>query len=105
MAENVNTPAEEEVELPIIELADEEGQEHAFDVLDELDHNGAHYMALVPHCETEEDLVNEELELLLMKVGEDAEGAFYDVVDDDDELGEIYPIFRKRLMEMYDFEE
>ena len=105
MAEDKNTPAQEEEELATIDLVDEEGKEHSFDVLDELDHKGVHYLALVPYCETEEDLLNEELELVLMKVGEDAEGAFYDVVDDDDELAEVYPIFRKRLIEMYDFED
>lgn len=103
MAENMNTPAEQEEELATIDLVDEEGKEHSFDVLDELDHKGVHYLALVPYCETEEDLLNEELDLLLMKVGTDAEGEFYDVVDDDDEAEEVYQIFRTRLLEMYDF--
>ena len=43
-----------------------------------------------------------DLELVLMKVGEDQDGEFLDIVEDDEELYEVSNIFEKRLREFFD---
>ncbi len=107
MAEN-KTPAapleEEEYQPELITLEDEEGKEHVFEVLDETDHKDVHYMALVPYITDEKELLEEDLSLLLMRVDEDEEGQFLDVVDDDSELHEVGKIFQERLSEIFNIE-
>ena len=105
MAENNQTPInEEEYEADLITLEDEEGKEHTFEVIDAADLGDSHYLALVPYVETEDDLLNENLDLILMKVGEDEEGEFMDIVEDEAELKAVSEMFEKRLSEFFEFE-
>ena len=103
MAEN-NTPVteqEEDYTPDLVTLEDEEGKEHTFEVIDATDHKGVHYMALVPYVENEEELEDADLDLILMKVGQDAEGEYLDIVEDDEELYEVSNMFEKRLREFF----
>ena len=107
MAEN-NTPVtepEEDYTPDLVTLEDEEGKEHTFAVIDAADHKGVHYMALVPYVENEEELEDADLDLILMKVGQDAEGEYLDIVEDDEELYEVSNMFEKRLREFFDIEQ
>ena len=97
-------PEADENEPDLITLTDEEGTEYTFEVIDAVDHNGTHYMAMVPYVEDEKQL-DEDLQLVIMKVGQDEEGEFLDVVEDDEELYEISGIFEKRLSEEYDIQQ
>ena len=62
-------------------------------------------MALVPYVENEEELEDADLDLILMKVGQDAEGEYLDIVEDDEELYEVSNMFEKRLREFFDIEQ
>ena len=42
-------PEAEDAEPDLITLTDEEGTEYTFEVIDAVDHNGTHYMAMVPY--------------------------------------------------------
>ena len=44
-----------------------------------------HYLAVVEYAENEEDL-NEDAQLVILSVGEDDEGEYLDVVEDDEVL-------------------
>ena len=106
MAQNTPpVPEEEEYEADIIVLEDEEGAEHSFEVIDAVDHKGAHYMALVPYVEDEKALLEEDLDLVLMKVHEDEEGEYLDLIEDDEELYEVGRIFEERLSEFFETED
>lgn len=96
---------QEEYEPDLITLEDEEGKEHVFEVIDSADHKGSRYMALVPYVEDEEEMLEADLELVLMKVGEDQDGEFLDIVEDDEELYEVSNMFEKRLREFFDIEQ
>lgn len=99
-------PQEEEDYAPdLITLEDEDGKEHVFEVIDAADLNGTRYMALVPYVEDEKQLEETEAELLLMKVGEDAEGEYLDIVEDDEELFQVSKMFEKRLEEFFSIEQ
>ena len=95
---------QEEYEPDLITLEDEEGKEHVFEVIDSAD-KGSRYMALVPYVEDEEEMLEADLELVLMKVGEDQDGEFLDIVEDDEELYEVSNMFEKRLREFFDIEQ
>ena len=84
-------------------LEDEEGKEHTFEVIDALDYKEVRYMALVPYVADEASL-HEDLQMIIMKVGEDEEGEFMDIVEDDEELLEVSKAFEKRLEDFFDIQ-
>ena len=106
MAETNNPslePENEDYEPDLITLEDEEGKEHTFEVIDALDYKEVRYMALVPYV-ADEALLQEDLQMIIMKVGEDEEGEFMDIVEDDEELLEVSKAFEKRLEDFFDIQ-
>lgn len=95
-----NLPLEDDYVPDLIELEDEDGNTCTMEVIDVLDHQGIHYMAVVPYVENEED-IDEEATLLILRVSEDEQGEYMDIVEDDGELLEISNLFQKRLEEVY----
>ena len=88
----------------ILTVTDEDGQEHSFEVLDTVEYNDEQYFAVVPVGESEEDLLQEDLNLVIMKITEEDGEEFLDIVDDDEEFYNIGEIFAQRLSDMYDVE-
>lgn len=88
----------------LITLEDEAGQEHTCEVLDAADYNGEHYLAVVPHSDKPEELLEQDAQLILMRVVEENGEEFLDIVEDDEELAAVSEVFRSRLEELYDIE-
>ena len=88
----------------ILTLEDEDGKECSFEVIDATDVNDVHYLAVVP-CADDPENLPEEAELIIMRVGKDAEGEYMDIVDDDEELYQISGVFEKRLRERFDIDD
>jgi len=75
-----------EEELPIIVLIDEDGEEHHFELIAELDINESKYRVLVPLPDEEDEDDEEELEIYFFKVLTDEEGnEFLTDIEDDEE--------------------
>lgn len=106
MSDEKNTfEMEEDYEADILTLEDETGEEHTFEVLDAADLNGARYMALVPYEEDPAKRLEEDAEMIIMKINQDDKGEeVLDVVDDEDELYEAGQMFIDRLSEVYDID-
>ena len=103
MAEEIKNPnAEEEYQPDLMTLEDEDGNEVTFEVIDALDHKGVHYLAVVEYTENEEDA--EDAQLVILSVGEDDEGEYLDVVEDDEVLMEVSKLFEKRLSDQFEIE-
>ena len=83
-------------------LEDEDGNEVTFEVIDALDHKGVHYLAVVEYTENEEDA--EDAQLVILSVGEDDEGEYLDVVEDDETLLEVSKLFEQRLSDDYEID-
>ena len=83
-------------------LEDEDGNEVTFEVIDALDHKGVHYLAVVEYTENEEDA--EDAQLVILSVGEDDEGEYLDVVEDDETLLEVSKLFEQRLSNDYEID-
>ena len=97
MSDEIKNPnTEEEYQPDLMTLEDEDGNEVTFEVIDALDHKGVHYLAVVEYAENEEDL-NEDAQLVILSVGEDDEGEYLDVVEDDEVLMEVSKLFEQRL--------
>ena len=103
MADEIKTPgAEEEYQPDLMTLEDEDGNEITFEVIDALDYKGVHYLAVVEYTENEEDA--EDAQLVILSVGEDDEGEYLDVVEDDETLLEVSKLFEQRLSDQFEIE-
>ena len=103
MSDEIKNPNTEEDQPDLMTLEDEDGNEITFEVIDALDHKGVQYLAAVEYAETEEEAEN--AQLVILSVGEDDEGEYLDVVDDDELLLELGKLFEERLSDEYDIEE
>ena len=104
MSDEIKNPNTEDGEYQpdLMTLEDEDGNEVTFEVIDALDHKGVHYLAVVEYTENEEDA--EDAQLVILSVGEDDEGEYLDVVEDDETLLEVSKLFEQRLSDDYEID-
>ena len=104
MSDEIKNPntEDEEYQPDLMTLEDEDGNEVTFEVIDALDHKGVHYLAVVEYTENEEDA--EDAQLVILSVGEDDEGEYLDVVEDDETLLEVSKRFEQRLSDEYEID-
>jgi uncharacterized protein YrzB (UPF0473 family) len=78
-------------EFPILVLVDEDGEEHEFELLAELDIDDQSYRVLIPFSEEEEEAdEDEEVEVVILKVVYDEEGnEFLGDIEDDEEWEKV----------------
>ena len=88
----------------ILTLIDEEGMEHEFELLDELDtDDGEHYIAIFPTANNAEEYVDSDGELIIMKVDRDDPGESFMHIEDEEEFDRIAAIFVERLSDEFEF--
>ena len=94
-------------ERDTITLMDEEGVEHEFEIVDTLEDNDTEYLALIPIFDDPQSSLDDDGELVILKVVYDAEAdeEFLEPILDDEEYDRIADIFMDRLGEFFDFEE
>ena len=104
MSDEIKNPntEDEEYQPDLMTLEDEDGNEVTFEVIDALDHKGVHYLAVVEYTENEEDA--EDAQLVILSVGEDDEGEYLDVVEDDETLLEVSKLLEQRLSDDYEID-
>ena len=104
MSDEIKNPntEDEEYQPDLMTLEDEDGNEVTFEVIDALDHKGVHYLAVVEYTENEEDA--EDAQLVILSVGEDDEGEYLDVVEEDETLLEVSKLFEQRLSDDYEID-
>ncbi|HNX27866.1 MAG TPA: DUF1292 domain-containing protein [Syntrophomonadaceae bacterium] len=89
-------------EFPILILVDEEGEEHEFELLAELEIDDEKYRVLIPLTD-EENEEEEEVEVVILKVVVDEEGnEFLSDIEDDDEWEKVADAWQE-LAESEDF--
>lgn len=104
MADELSPEMLEEAAPDLLTLEDEDGKEVTFEVIDATEVNGTRYLAVIPYQEDPESL-QEDAELILMRIGTDDEGEYMDIVDDDEELITVGKVFEERLRAMYDIDD
>ena len=86
-------------------LEDEEGNEQEFEVLGEMEYEGANYCALIPYYENEEDLLKDDGEFVVLK-REMVDGEeMLCTIEDDDEYDAVGNLFIQYLSDLYEDEE
>ena len=104
MSDELSPEMLEEATPDLLTLEDEDGKEVTFEVIDATEVNGTRYLAVIPYQEDPESL-QEDAELILMRIGTDEEGEYRDIVDDDEELLTVGKVFEERLSAMYDIDD
>lgn len=104
MSDELSPEMLEETAPDLLTLEDEDGKEVTFEVIDATEVNGTRYLAVIPYQEDPESL-QEDAELILMRIGTDDEGEYMDIVDDDEELITVGKVFEERLRAMYDIDD
>ena len=104
MSDELSPEMLEEAAPDLLTLEDEDGEEVTFEVIDATEVNGTRYLAVIPYQEDPESL-QEDAELILMRIGTDDEGEYMDIVDDDEELITVGKVFEERLRAMYDIDD
>ena len=104
MSDELSPEMLEEAAPDLLTLEDEDGKEVTFEVIDATEVNGTRYLAVIPYQEDPESL-QEDAELILMRIGTDDEGEYMDIVYDDEELITVGKVFEERLRAMYDIDD
>ncbi len=87
-----------EYEADLITLLDEEGEEHEFEVIDEIDLDDGHYLALVP---TENNKAADPDTYFIFEVAEEDGEEQLMEVEDEELVEKLAEIFEKRFEEAF----
>ncbi|MEG1875270.1 MAG: DUF1292 domain-containing protein [Angelakisella sp.] len=97
-----------EEERDVINLLDEEGQEHEFEIVDAVELEDQQYLALVPIFDQPEDSLEDDGQLVILRVSDenDEDGEqFLEAIEDEDEYQRVAQLFMERLEDEFDFED
>jgi len=89
----------------IVSVVDEDGKEHVFEELDRIETDNGRYIALTPLYDGVEDVLEDDGELIILKVEEEDGETYLSPIENDEEYNEIGSIFEERLADLFDFED
>jgi len=102
VADHPENGEEMDLSTDFMTLVDDDGNEHMFEVLDAIETETGRYLALVPHYEDAQTALENDTELVIMKVFTDDEGEYLETIEDVAEFNAVSSIFTERLDEDYD---
>lgn len=89
----------------IISLTDEDGTEYKFELLDRLETADGDYVALLPSYDDPKEMLDDNGELVILKVGEEDGEEYFENIEDDDEYDTVADAFIARLQDYFDIDE
>ena len=89
----------------LISLMDEEGNEHEFEFVDSLELEGSEYVALIPVYDNPADSLEDDGELVVLKVMEENGEEYLEAIEDEDEFDEVAPSYEQDGYKCYYFGE
>ena len=95
----------EEFNPDLVSVIDENGDEHVFEELDRIETDTAKYVALLPVYDEAEEIIDDDGELIILKVCEEDGETYLEPIEDDNEFNEVGKIFEERLSELFSFDE
>lgn len=95
----------EEYNPDIVTVIDENGEEHIFEELDRIETDNGRYVALLPVYDEAEEILDDDGELIILKVTEEKGETYLEPIEDDNEFDEVGQIFEDRLSELFSEEE
>lgn len=89
----------------IVSVVDENGAEHTFEELDRIETDDGRYVALLPVYTEAEEILEDDGELIILKVSEENGETYLEPIEDEEEFNEIGMIFEERLADLFDIQE
>lgn len=102
MSENIKN---EEYNPDLITLADDDGKEYKFEVLDAIETDTDRYLALLPLYDDPKKMLEDSGELVIVKVAEEDGEEYYCEIEDDDEYETVADAFVDRLEDFFEIDE
>lgn len=96
---------EDEYTPDVVSVIDEEGVEHFFEELDRIETDKGRYVALIPIYDDPQDIIDDDGELIILKVEEEDGETYLCPIEDEEEFNEVGEAFEERLSENYLFED
>lgn len=94
----------EEYNPDIVSVVDEKGVEHTFEMIDAIETDTDKYVALIPVYNEAAEILDDDGELIILKVSVEDGEEYLVPIEDGDEFDEIGQIFEERLADMFDIE-
>ena len=93
----------EEFNADLVSVIDEDGVEYIFEELDRIETDSAKYVALLPVYDDAEDILDDDGEVIILKVEEDKDGETYLCpIENAKEFNEVQKIFEERLSDLFE---
>ena len=89
----------------IVSVVDEDGTEHIFEELDRIETDDARYVALLPVYDEAEEILDDDGELIILRVTEEDGETYLEPIEDDEEFNRIGAAFEERLANLFDITE
>lgn len=97
--------AEEEFYEPdILSVSDEDGNEILFELLERYETDDNVYVAITRYYETDEEIVDGDYEVIILKVDNDGDEEFLVEIEDEDEYEQVSDILMAMVEKKYDVE-
>lgn len=97
---------EDNYDFDIITVTDDDGVEHQFEEIDRIEtDDGNRYVAMLPIFENSEELLEDDGEVIILKVIEEKGETYLVEIDNESEFNEIRDLFQERLDELFEYDE
>lgn len=92
----------EEYNPDIVSVVDEDGVEHIFEELDRIETEDGKFVALIPVYDDAEDIIDDDGEIIILKVEEEDNGdTFLCPIEDEKLFNEVGKYFEDRLSDLF----
>ena len=86
----------------IVSVVDEDGVEHIFEELDRIETEDGKFVALLPVYDDAEDIIDDDGEIIILKVEEEDNGdTFLCPIEDEKLFNEVGKYFEDRLSDLF----
>lgn len=97
-----NQPEKTEWGNDVITLTDDEGVEATYEMIDALEKDGSTYVALLPYTESPEERLDEDYQVLILKMPAGIDDDTLVSIDNEAEFNEVWALFEDRLSDDYE---
>lgn len=95
---------DQEYNPDFITVQDDDGNEHVFEELDRIETDQGRYVAMLPTFDSEEEMLESDAELIILRVIEEGEETYLAAIEDDEEFDEVAEIFEERLADLFEID-
>ena len=95
---------ENEYNPDLITVEDENGKKHNFEILETTELDGERYVALLPVYEEATEMLDNDGELVILKVLDENGEDVLVTIDDDDEFDKVATVFEEILSEFFELD-